>query len=273
MVAITKVACQPDFKYVSCSKYYESVRNVHTGENGGWTKIEGNVSKKKCSHVLELENTTGNQSGIYRCIEHGKVLKSYEVEITDFTKYSGMPPELLDVIPSNVTVQQNAQIIIQCKVYSQQPPVILWFKQSDSTNYDIQYFDKFYIRINTSVQVHPVPHEVNVYMSKLNIHDIREIDSGLYVCVAMTEHGKDLKHATVKVISSTTNWEPHTSFSLLFLIPLVFALIPVTVWLCYYRKKMKHDSRNPLQIQQERKLIRPVLATNGQNHVGRSSVI
>lgn len=153
---------------------------------------------------------------------------------------------------------QNTQIIIQCRVYSKQPPVIWWFKQSDGTNYDIQYSDKYYNRINTSVQVYAVPHEYNVYMSKLNIHQTRGGDSGVYVCVAMTESGKDYKEAIVNVITVESQEARQNSFFILFLIPIIFALIPITIWLCYYKRK-RQTQKTVIQNHQEICLIRPIV--------------
>lgn len=253
-------ACQPDFKKIPCTSLYESNSKGYAEKNSTWDKISGHIIKKKCAFNLELRNANESHSGLYRCIEDNKIIKTYEVEIIDsVNQYSGQPPELLDIIPSNVTINQNMQIIIQCKVYSKQPPVIWWFKQSDGTNYDIQYFDKYYNRINTSIQVYAVPHELNIYLSKLNIYHAREVDSGVYVCVAMTESGKDYKDAIVNVITTNSYWEPHTSFFLLFLIPVAFAAVPIIVWLCYYRKKKKNVRITYIQNNRDPQLTRPII--------------
>lgn len=169
----------------------------------------------------------------------------------------GKPPELLSIEPENSTITQNTHLTIQCKVSSQSPPAIWWFKQTDRIT-EIQYNNRYYDRINTSDPFYTMRDEVNVYLSKLNIYNAREMDSGVYVCAAVTNSGMDYKSAAVNVISNTVYGKSHPPFSLLFLIPLFFALIPVTVWLCYYRKKRKNVQRHS-ELPQQQRLIRPVL--------------
>lgn len=166
----------------------------------------------------------------------------------------GQRPRIVEITPSNSTVPVYTQVIIKCKVYSKHPLFIWWFKQSDGSFYDIKYLDKFYSRIRTSIQVYPVPNEADTYLSKLNIHNVTVADSGNYACVGVTEHGIEKDYAMLRVLGNA-NWEPRTSFSLLFLIPLAFALVPTTVWLCYYRKK-KVRRKDEEMIKQRRKLIK-----------------
>lgn len=255
-----------------------------TNKSSTWDKMPSEqIIRKRCSFNLQLKNINENHSGLYQCIEDNKTIKIYEVEVIGLYisqldsrviqfifsildpishYYSVQPPELLDIIPSNITINQSMQIIMQCKVYSKQPPVIWWFKQSDVTDYDIHYSNKFYNRINTSVLVYPVPNELNVYLSKLNIYHAREADSGIYVCLAMTEGGKDYKDAVVNVVTISNNYcEPQTSFFLLFLIPLVFVLIPTVVWLCYFRKKKKDLRHVNAQNHQDVHLTRPMISS------------
>ncbi|KAF5292479.1 hypothetical protein FQA39_LY14026 [Lamprigera yunnana] len=232
-------ACQPDFKKVSCSSYYD-VNKGYLTKNVSWDPVTGHVVRHKCSVNLHLQKINTSFSGLYRCINDDKVIKIYEIIVVDsLNKYNYQPPELLDVVPLNATIAPNMQMIIQCRVYSQRLPVIWWFKESDETNYDIKYSGKYYLQINTSIQAYGIPQESNVYLSKLYIHRAQEQDSGKYVCFAMTETGMAHKDASIKVITSDKYWKSDSSFVLLFLIPITFALIPITIWLCYYRKKKK----------------------------------
>lgn len=90
----------------------------------------------------------------------------------------------------------------------------------------------------------------------------------MYACAAVSNSGLDYKMAIVKVVSLNgpwyLDWEPHTSFLLLFLIPVVLALIPVTVWLCYYKKKKKGLKKQNEGHQQESKLIRSTVLNNNE---------
>lgn len=162
--------------------------------------------------------------------------------VLDFSNnyyYSEDPPQVLDVAPSNLTLSAHSQGKIQCRVYSKRVPVIWWFKQSDgTTDYDIKYRNKFYSRINSSLQVYPVPEQSNVYLSKMAIFSARNEDSGLYVCVAMTESGKDFKNVLVTVSEDSADSDlSYYCDYLLFLIPVAFALIPVSLWCCFRKKR------------------------------------
>lgn len=167
------------------------------------------------------------------------------------------PPEILSIKPANSTITQNTHLTIQCRVSSQSPPAIWWFKQTDRIT-EIQYNNRYYDRINTSNPFYTMRDEINVYLSKLNIYNAREINSGVYVCAAVTNSGMDYKSAEVSVISTAVYGKSHPPFWLLFLIPLLFALIPCTAWLCYYRKKRKNVQRHS-ELPQQQRLIKPVL--------------
>lgn len=167
---------------------------------------------------------------------------------------------MLSVAPENSTIPENSHLIIQCKASSATPLQIWWFKQTEGQETGIKYFNKYYFPINNSDQFYPVPGEVNLYLSKLSIYNAREVDSGVYACAAISNSGLAYKIAVVRVTAAGAawyaEWEVHTSFLLLFLIPLLLALIPVTVWLCYYRRKKRDERRQGEGRQQERKLIR-----------------
>lgn len=135
---------------------------------------------------------------------------------------------------------ENTKIVIQCKVYSDYvPPVIWWLKKLefpiDDSNFSIQYNNKTYINLKTSQK------ELgnHTYISKLIIEKSNRSDSGMYTCFAVNIYGSNGKDVYIDVVPLNNEWNSSTSFLLLFLIPLGFALIPISVWLCvfFYRKK------------------------------------
>ncbi|XP_017773535.1 PREDICTED: fibroblast growth factor receptor 4 [Nicrophorus vespilloides] len=210
-----------------------------------WSKMQH--TRRNCTSQMHVKNVTSSHSGLYKC-EVNKFTTLYDVDVIELVKYEGEPPKLLEIFPSNSTIKPYSSVVVQCRVSSIHVPMILWFKQIENgLRYDLKYSEKYYIRINASHNVYPLPNDENVFVSKLNIHNVTYLDSGTYFCVAVTELGMDNQNFTIKVVSTLSYYEQPTSFSTLFLIPLPFVLIPVTVWLCYYKnkraKKMK-DSRN-----------------------------
>lgn len=241
-----------------------------------WTGLSWKVSNWKCKvRVLFLQHSnyidwSSHQLNplinLFWLVTHLYCFIMNRCVFLEPGKYESDPPKVLSIHPENFTLPQNSRLIIQCNASSTTPLRIWWLKQTDKQDKSaIKYFDKYYYPINNSDRFY-VQAETHVYLSKLNVYNARETDSGVYACAAVSNSGLDFKMAVVKVISINgpwySEWEPHTSFLLLFLIPIVLALIPVTVWLCYYRKKKKCLRKHSEGHQQERKLIRPVLNNN-----------
>lgn len=166
----------------------------------------------------------------------------------DFTEYfvteridlkNGIKPKVLDVLPMNVTIREHTKIVIQCKVYSEfvLPPLIWWLKQLEepSTSFPILYNNKTYLNMKTSQK------EVgnHTYISKLIIERPLDTDSGIYTCLAINIFGASEQNVLVDIIANDKDWQGQNSFLILFLIPIAFALVPVSAWLFlyFYRKK------------------------------------
>lgn len=140
--------------------------------------------------------------------------------------------------PKNITIPTNSELVIRCSVTN--PSSILWFKETDINSYDIMYDGHYYSKLSSTVYPNHIL-ESTEYQSKLSIRKVGLLDSGVYVCVGVNEDSIKTEVNIVTVIGY--NSEAHTSFSLLFLVPLAFALVPITVWLCYFRKKRKDHDR------------------------------
>lgn len=151
----------------------------------------------------------------------------------------GSTPNVLEFQPSNVTVYREMRIVIQCKVYSILPVEIRWFKEDQN---GFIYKNISYVMLNYSQHVYI---DRDIYLSKLIIDKAHENDSGVYMCAAINSLGPVFRTANVTVLSypSSKEYRESNSFYLLFLIPLGLALLPIIVWLCYYRKKKKNDRK------------------------------
>lgn len=179
-------------------------------------------------------------------------------------KYKGPPPEVVSVIPTNTTIPQTSHLVIQCKIHSFVRPEIRFFKECNGKRCDIYENDFCYCSIPVSNNLHSLGH--NLYMSKLNIYNVRDIDSGVYACLAISVYGKDYKNVFVLVQGSTLEQiSEQKSFSLLFLIPLGFVLVPVVVWLCYYKKK--NTISTLVYNEHQKQLIKPVDNVTGDKDI------
>lgn len=238
-------SCETNYKGLQCE-----VKNlVGVDKENTWMKL--NVTKGR----LDVTSSNKSLSGLYRCLEKEIVRKIFIVEIVGPGSYEGTPPHVAPLKTSNLTGQLNMEFTIQCNVTSVIPPTIIWFKKCYGQKCDIEYDKICYCHINKSVTVYNIG---NTYLSKYLIFNARDIDSGLYACLAVTEYGKDYKNVFIKVPSSNYKGE-NESFSLLFLIPFTLILAPVAVWLCYYRRKKKSVI---IIVDQQKQLIKPVVRIN-----------
>lgn len=149
------------------------------------------------------------------------------------TVNDGSAPELIDFEPSNITVYQDMRIVMQCKVFSVHPVEIRWFKEAQE---GFVFQNTSYIRLNSSDHIF---FDKDIYQSKLIIEKASENDSGTYKCAAINSLGVVYKEAYVNVLChiEIKYWQDSASLPLLFFIPVGLALIPILVWLWYYRRK------------------------------------
>lgn len=158
------------------------------------------------------------------------------------------------------------EFTIQCNVTSEIPPTIVWFKKCYGHKCDMPYKGICYCNINTSsVSYYRMG---NIHLSKYTIFNARDADSGTYACVAVTQYGENSQTVNLTVpttmnqnesFSLPTTKNQNESFSLLFLIPIMFLLVPFSVWLCYYWRKKKSVI---IIVDQQKQLIRPVVRIN-----------
>jgi hypothetical protein len=240
--------CENNYKGIHFNK-----RNMYKLGNtdGEWKKLNFNKMRKK----LEIKNATEENIGLYRCLYNESVIKIYVVDVVVSAKYNGPPPEVLSLIPSsNSTILSNTPLVIQCKAKSVTPPEIRWFKECDVQTCELNYKGHCYCAIPSSNSAFAISN--NIYLNKLNIYNSRRLDSGTYICLVVSSYGTAYKNITIKVQDISESEETNKSFSLLFLIPLCLILVPVTIWLCFYRRKKKH--RHSLN-EHQKQLIKPVV--------------
>uniref|UniRef100_A0A1B0D893 Uncharacterized protein n=1 Tax=Phlebotomus papatasi TaxID=29031 RepID=A0A1B0D893_PHLPP len=212
-----------------------------------WTRLECEGSP--CQPTLVIRNPTEVNSGLYRCSMNPyrpdnrtvlgiHVVNTYQLDV--------VPPDVMDSPPeflgfgANVSVPLDGTAVLPCKVYSRIPPSIRWFrKQDNSSNYPsfagdsynhvIQYLESTFESVESSGQKLVGR---DTYLSKFIINNVAEEDSGYYVCVSMNYNGYRIQETLLEVIVPERKLMKN-QFFLLFLIPVIFAIIPLSMWLCF----------------------------------------
>lgn len=146
-------------------------------------------------------------------------------------------------MPANTTAFIDSQVVLQCKVQSEGVPTIKWFQKQDTTmNISLEDDEVVEFFKNTYKHLESAGEKIvsdNIYLSKLILNRVTHSDAGYYVCVAINYRGYKFREAYVDVIypeelDITSSSLGTKELLLLFLIPIGLALLPVSLWLCYY---------------------------------------
>lgn len=166
------------------------------------------------------------------------------------SRYDGPLPKILEVRRSKILKDSN--VLMKCLVYSKITPSINWLKESDRTYHDLQYLDKYYQAVNRSETL--TLNDDYIYYGEIKVKILKDVEN--YVCLAMTQFGKDYEIISIDLKNGRSNFSFRTMSSLLFLIPLSFIIVPIIIWLCYFKKKNSSDLNQdvPSQIPLVRKL-------------------
>lgn len=172
--------------------------------------------------------------------------------------YDGFPPYVAPLRTSNMTNQANMEFTIQCNVTSEVPPTIFWFKTCYGQKCDIKFNKICFCHLTSSISNYNTS---NIYISKFSIFNARDVDTGMYTCLAMTQYGENSQNVTIIVPASHLK-DSNGSFSLLFLIPTVLLIIPLVLWIFYHRRRKKSVV---IIVDKPNQLIRPIVRTNFVN--------
>uniref|UniRef100_A0A7G3AHM8 receptor protein-tyrosine kinase n=1 Tax=Lutzomyia longipalpis TaxID=7200 RepID=A0A7G3AHM8_LUTLO len=229
-----------------------------------WTRLS--CDGAPCQPTLVIKNPTEANSGLYRCSMNPyrpdnrtvlgiHVVNTYQLDVMS-ADMADSPPEFIGH-GANVSIPLDGTAVLQCKVFSRIPPSIRWFRRQDnSSNYPsftgdsythvIQYLESTFESVQSAGQKLVGR---DTYLSKFIINNVAEEDSGIYVCVSMNYNGYRIQETLLHVIGPERK-HVRNQFFLLFLIPILFAIIPVSMWLCFQlsRKRQRMQMKNASQI-------------------------
>ncbi|XP_059612152.1 fibroblast growth factor receptor-like 1 [Phlebotomus argentipes] len=229
-----------------------------------WTRL--NCDGSPCQPTLVIKSPSEANSGLYRCSMNPyrpdnrtvlgiHVVNTYQLDVVSSDPMDS-PPEFLG-FGANVSVPLDGTAVLPCKVYSRIPPSIRWFKKQDNTsNYPsfsgdsythvIQHLESTFESVESSGQKLVGR---DTYLSKFIINHVTEEDSGFYVCVSMNYNGYRIQETLLHVMMPESQFLKN-QFFLLFLIPVLFAIIPLSMWLCFLlsRRRQRLQAKDASQI-------------------------
>lgn len=156
---------------------------------------------------------------------------------------------------TSLTNQINIEITIQCNVTSRIPPTIVWFKTCYGQKCDVKINEKCSCHLTSSISNYNTS---NLYISKFSIFNARDVDTGTYTCLAITQYGENAQNVTVNV--PVSHHQATISFSYLFLIPAVLLVIPLIFWIIYHRRRKKKSV--VVIVDKQHQLIRPIVRSS-----------
>lgn len=151
------------------------------------------------------------------------------------SKYDGPLPKILEVRKSKL--MKDSFILMKCIIYSKLAPSIYWLEESNETSHLFDYLGNYYQPVNRS-ESFPL-YDDYIYYGEIKVEMTKEVKN--YACLAITQFGNDIEVINIDI--RRNGYQLRTISTSLFLVPLALILVPIIVWLCYFknRKKIKEN--------------------------------
>lgn len=156
-------------------------------------------------------------------------------------------------------------MVFQCRALSKDLPSIKWFKQVDPASKRVDADPRYLKYLNNTYALLESTGDMglgsDIYLSKLILSNVALKDAGCYVCAALNTHGFD-KQEFYLTVDSTDWWNQKVRRSglgttvWLFLIPLVFVMLPILIWMCFWVHKNECNKKKKA-LQQQRQQMAP----------------
>ncbi|GAB6031437.1 Fibroblast growth factor receptor-like 1 [Chamberlinius hualienensis] len=148
--------------------------------------------------TLYLQRLQRNNSGEYTCIVrnvHGAINATFLINVI---APGPRQPVMTELQPLNTTVEYGGMAHFQCRVKSDAVPHIQWLKKvDDDSHQDGIEFGGNHFKVLKPSEV--VEREEGLYLNKLMLTEVKESDSGMYVCLAANTMGYSYKEALLTV--------------------------------------------------------------------------
>lgn len=150
-------------------------------------------------------------------------------------------------------MSSGSNVVFQCRVFSKDLPSIKWFKKVDrlpnrsgpADTRHIQHLNNTYALLESTGDMRL---SGDIYLSKLILSNVALKDTGCYVCVALNTHGYEKQEAHL-TIDGPDWWNTKArrgglgATIWLFLIPTVFIMLPILIWMCFWVHKNECSKR------------------------------
>ncbi|GMT35299.1 hypothetical protein PFISCL1PPCAC_26596, partial [Pristionchus fissidentatus] len=246
-----KMACRAGGVPSPMYAWYKDENVIYAGSTrstGAEYKVRG--------HLLELEDVTESDAGMYRCAvfnSNGEIHRRFNISVVPRMR---TPPIIVPNILMNQTVNVNDTATFKCKVISDLIPHIIWLKIEQSAQGFYHYFNASagqYMFNFTETEKLPNAHVTAMGQeSILELRDVQMADQGLYACVSGNSMGKVVANASLTVnefmaVNILTGVERHptnwnsiglSALSIFFFLVLL-ALIIAAILMLVQQKQMK----------------------------------
>jgi len=256
-----------------------------------WFK-DGNVTKSTGTPhsfdgdqwVLVVKGLVHEDGGFYTCqVKNSAGKISFRYKLNVYTTHVDNQPSIIDYSRGNTTVYEGDQVSLHCTVESKPtPPELKWVRQihaSQRGKYPeekiIYHNEKYYIFL----PLQPMNYRgKSQYLTKYTIMNSRRgVDSGVYICLAMTTGGWTFKEITVNVlprnnVRAINNVQKEEKFSSMIVITIPCLLILIfllflSLYIFWKRKWAAEGMTSSFQINKTTSTI----VTSSSTRSGRSS--
>ncbi|XP_066901422.1 uncharacterized protein [Halyomorpha halys] len=261
-----KLDClRPDMEELSSDTVYSWVF-YPSSQNGGAGKdpvsyiLCGGSDLPPCNRKLIVEKVNSSSSGLYKCSvltekESGHVMTSKPIVTYQLDVKADHEPKFLEG-PQMVNVYEDTTATLICKVQSEIPIIIKWFKRDNypKLNVTVIHYNNNTYRPLKNVKEYA---EGNTYVSELVFSKVFKNDSGIYACSFVSPTGQIIYkegsisvHQTLVIFSSLVQEKWEIFAAVLVVIILVIVTVLCMVILCFKKMWEKNDDQ-PLNIRRK----------------------
>lgn len=230
--------------------FFPTSHNAQDGKEPIIYTLCGATGQSPCERRLVLQKVNSSSSGLYKCsivsqkgvgfVMTSTPVSTFNLEVRD------EDPKFIEG-PKNINVYEDTSATLTCRVQSEVPMTIKWFKRDKYPlpNATVIHYNNNTYRPLRNFENH---HEGNIYTSDLVFHKVYKNDSGVYACSFLSPTGQILYqegsisvHQTLVIFSSLVQEKWEIFAAVLVVVILVIVTVGCMIILCLKKLWEKND--------------------------------